>query len=307
MQKSFLTYIYLFLFSSLVYACGGNLFESMIEPGNDAARLDEAASLIDEKKYADALTVLAEVEGNSNRRRTLEAAAYLGEAEVGIWDIIGNVLESSEQSNKTINFDSIFDSISGAFFGTGDERTVKITAMQNSINALLAAPEPDDRRTKNVSCFIGSILTVLTVGDGNQAIADLSQALTTLQSSSTGSGSTDEECPGVDDLATSLERINQVRVSLELILSATEGCGFIDLGANSPNQVEQKLNQLVTRADLGCQEVPDCGASEACQALSLGCVQSRIDFTEAVASDSQLASCELVQNCIGADCFGTSP
>lgn len=289
-------------FFALVIACGGNIFDGMLEPANDRARLEEAERLVDDMKYEEALQVLAEVESNSNRLRSIEAAAILGAADVKLWDIIAELLKK-EVEDASISFDVVFDSLSDSFFGSGEERSRKLTAMRSSVAALLAAPDPEERQLKNLSCFVGSFLSIATVNDGEDAISEINQALTTIQNSATGSASSDAECPGVQDLETGLDRMNEVRDSLTLVLQATDGCGFIDLGASSPNKVEAQLNRVIDKADKGCQPNPSCGTSSACQALSLSCVQNKIDITEAEAGDSQLASCELVQNCIDSDCF----
>jgi hypothetical protein len=291
---------------AVISSCGQqNFFEGFTEAKSDEARLAEAEALIDEKEYAKALGVINEVEGDTNEKRMLEVAASLGASGVSIWQLIIDIINNQLQSSDDVSFDQIFASMSADILGTGTEKTAKITAMQSSIQSLIAAPDPAANRLVNLNCFLGGVLSVITVTDGEAALTQVQDALTTIQQSSTGSGSTADECPGIDDLSTGLERINQVQSSLGLILQATQGCGFINLGENSPNRIEENLNQVISAADKGCEPTPSCGSSEACQALSLGCVQEEVDVTAGVADDSEVASCELVQNCIGTDCFGS--
>ena len=133
--------------------------------------------------------------------------------------------------------------------------------------------------------------------------ASVSSALTTVQNGATGDGSTPEQCPGIDDLTTSLTALGTAQTNLGLVLQATGNCSFIDYSSGDLNTVEQKLSTFVEQGDLGCSSSPSCGDSLACQALSLGCVQGEVNDDSSLAGDGVVSSCEIVQNCLGSNCF----
>ncbi|SMF76482.1 hypothetical protein [Pseudobacteriovorax antillogorgiicola] len=283
-------------------SCSTNIYESLVTDTDDTGKMEEAANLIDDQKYDEAVAKLNEVEKDNNEKRFLQVAALLGQSGFNVWQIVIDIIDSGSSSSK-ITFDRIFDSISGSVFGSGDERDARIAAIGQSITLLDTAPEGQTRATANLNCFLGGVLAVVAVDDGNTAMSGVSSALQSIQDNATGTGDSTEECPGIEDLSTNLDLIASVQTNLSLVLAATSDCSFIDFSGSELNSVEQQIADFVDNGDQGCSENPDCGAGAACQALSLGCVQSVVNDDSSVSGDGTVSSCEIVQNCLGASCF----
>ena len=286
---------------AFVIGCGTNIYSSFVTEESDTAKMQEAANLIDDQKYSEAVSKLDSISRDNNEKRLLQVAAILGANGFDIWQIVVDIIDSN--SSGKISFDRIFDAISGSVFGEGAERTARIDAIGQAISLLLTAPEGATRATQNLNCFLGGMLSVVAVTDGNQAITDINTALATIQSGVIGSGSNADECPGITELQSGLTNISSVQQNLSLVLQATDSCSFIDFSGSSLNSVEQSLNSFVTNGDQGCSTTPSCGGGDACNALSLGCVQSEVNDTSSVAGDGSVSSCEIVQNCLGSNCF----
>lgn len=294
--------IALYLTMISLSSCGSNIIPLNESPDNDFDRLTLAQKYLDDREYTKAVSLLEKVESDSNERRVLLVAANLGLADFSIWEIILNVLDSNSEGQK-LGFDNIFNSVSGTIFGQ-DTKDQKVAAMQEAIELLLAAPEPDDADVQNLSCFLGGLLSVVAVEDGTRAITSLSNSLETISDNASGNGDNADECPGVSDLEASIEELTSLSASLTNIVNATAECSFIDVDGSSLNSVEEKIKQFTETADDGCTAVPNCGSSKACRAQSLGCVSQIVQQDDdSVAGDGSVSSCEMVQNCIGAKCF----
>ena len=106
------------------------------------------------------------------------------------------------------------------------------------------------------------------------------------------------------ELRADINNLSSLSANLQSIVSATANCGFIDTDSGSLNTVESQIKQFNETADAGCSEAPSCGDSKACQAQSLGCVQEIASAdANSLANDGVVSACELMQNCIGANCF----
>ncbi|NRA67863.1 MAG: hypothetical protein HRU19_25505 [Pseudobacteriovorax sp.] len=289
------------LISSILMSCSDNLIPLNESPSNDRDRLELAETYLNERDYPKALEVLQNVEVDSNRARVLTVAATLGGVGFSIWDIILDVIDN-QSSGEKISPDNFFDSLSTSVFGE-DTKAERIAAIGSSIDLLLAAPDSSDADVANLNCFLGGILGVVSVEDGSAAITSVSSSLTTIQNSAVGAGASRDECPGVTELETSLATLSEVQTNLQRVFASTANCSLVNTDGSSLNSIETKLKALETNGDQGCEAQPDCGDSAACQAQSLSCVSAIVVDDSSVAGDGQVSSCELVQNCLGNNCF----
>lgn len=283
-------------------ACDMNLYESLVKPDNDRALIEEARIKIDEQDYTGALSSLEKIERDSNDLRLLRSAARLGLSGLSMWTILTDIVDGTGFNEGTgSGVDNFFDQISGAIVGEGEARTLRLTALTESVGDLLDAPDPNASRVKNLACFLAGVMALPTVTDATTAIQDTTSSLTTL-AATVDVTNPNAQCPDLSGLNSSLSTIANVQTQFSLILAATSNCKLLDVtGTGSElNAIESQLAKFNQNADAGCSATPACGSGAACQALGLQCVYTALttDSGVSTAQDGQVSKCELVQNCL---------
>ncbi len=283
-------------------ACDMNLYESVVKPESDRALIEEARIKIDEQDYAGALSSLEKIDRDTNELRLLRSAARLGLSGLSMWTILTDIVDGTGFNEGTgSGVDNFFDQISGAIVGEGDTRTLRLAALTESVDDLLAAPDPSASRVKNLACFLAGVMALPTVTDATTAITDTTTSLANL-AATVDVTNPNAQCPDLSGLNSSLTTIANVQNQFTLILEATSNCKLLDVtGTGSElNAIEAQLAKFNQNADAGCSATPACGSSAACQALGLQCVYDALttDSDASSAQDGQVTKCELVQNCL---------
>jgi hypothetical protein len=304
----------------LMYSsCGDdevNVFQPVAEPfalkNDQDAKLEQVMVLLDKKKYSEALEIIEpmidDTNEDSNKARILFASAKLGQAQLDIWSVIKNIINTDTASGggSGEGIDNIFDSFSESVLGTDDLRQAKVDALAESLSTLLSAPAPEERKLQNTACLFAGLLAVPTIADATDALNDLQSALGQIRDAA-GSGGT--VCPNISILDTAANEVVSATSNFNLVLQAAQTCPFLDLdeAKNLMNTVEQSMSNLRTAADKGCDTLPSCPAGlPDCSALFPPCVQEALTVgtSSAVAGDRQIATCELALHCINpASCF----
>ncbi len=306
----------------LMYSsCGDdeiNVFQPVAEPfalkNDQDAKLEQVMVLLDKKKYADALEIVEpmidDVDQDSNQARILFASAKLGQAQLDIWSVIKNIINTDSSSTGGDaggeGIDNIFDSFSESVLGTDAMRQSKVDALAESLSTLLAAPSPDERKLQNTACLFAGLLAIPTIADATDALQDLQSALGQIRDAA-GSGGT--VCPNISVLDSAANEVIFATFNFNLVLQAAQTCPFLDLeeAANLMNTVELSMSNLKTAADKGCDSLPTCPAGlPGCAALFPPCVQEALTVgtSSATAGDGQISTCELALHCINpASCF----
>jgi hypothetical protein len=288
--------------------CGINVFKSAVQASSDRALIEEARVLIDQQDYEGALTTLNKVKHDSNDLRLLRTASRLGATGLSMWTIITNIIDSSGSNDKASSgADKIFDELTSSVLGTGESKTLRITALTSSLEDLNAAPEASAKRVRNMACFLAGILTVPTASDAMTAINAIGSQLNSL-ANAVDISNPNAQCPDLSNLNRSLATISTLQSQFMSIFASIEGCRLLDIrGQGSElNAIESQLAKFNAKADIGCSTTPACGSSEACKALGLSCVYDALTTgsATAVAGDGIISSCELVQNCLDpTQCF----
>ncbi|WP_141733735.1 hypothetical protein [Oligoflexus tunisiensis] len=288
--------------------CDFNVYQSVVKPENDTALLEEARIKMDEHDYTGAMNSLEKVERDSNELRLLRSTARLGQSGLSMWTILTDIVDGDSFDRGSGNgIDNLFDQISGAVVGEGETRDLRLTALTESVNDLLGAPDRSASRVKNLACFLAGVMALPAVTDATTAIQGTTTSLANL-AATTDVTNPAAQCPDLSDLNTSLTTIATVQTRFSLILEATSDCKLIDATGtgNELNAIEAQLAKFNQNADAGCSTTPACGSSAACQALGLQCVYEALtdDATVSTAQDGSVTKCELVQNCLTPDtCF----
>lgn len=294
----------LVVFGLFALSCGINMYESFMPKDSDRYHLAEARIKINNKEYAEAEDLLSKVENSSNEKVLLEVGAKLGKSGLSMWEILLDVVDDlGSGSADASGADTVFNLFTDAVFGTGDKRDERLQALDESIRLLRTVPEQSSK-VDAFRCFLTGIFILPVVNDASGAMVSVTTALTDLQSSVSGSGSSSSECPGIDEFQLAMDRMDSVREGLDFILSQTADCSILDtLGDGQDlNEMAKKLKKFSDNADQGC---PSLTCTDAvCQALQLGCVSSLLSTDSAVAGDGQVDSCEFLFNCKSpTDCF----
>ena len=111
---------------------------------------------------------------DGNDIRILLAAAKLGESELDVWSIIGNILDSDGLSSGGMFLDALSESL----LGTGDEKEQKLIALDEAIDFLNKAPQPEESRVANTKCFLSGIMAVSIITDATIQMQNLQDAIT---------------------------------------------------------------------------------------------------------------------------------
>ena len=308
----------------LYFSCDGgeaNVFRSVAAPAalksSGAAKLEQARVLMDRKRYTAAADLLEPViddeSSDSNDARMLYAAAKLGESGLDVWQIIESVLTAQDSKTATKSgpdgkggLDQVLDSLGEAVLGSGEERAARIEALEDALNTLDNAPDPEAKRLRNTACLYGGILAVPIIADAKVALGRMEDALGQIRDGALNGG---DNCPNISLLDDAAADVADVAASLGLILDAAKNCPFLDLSATTAakNAVEEQLVTIKANADKGCDTLPTCAAGDGtCAALFPPCVQSAlaVGTGAARAGDGVISACELILHCaVGGSCF----
>jgi flagellin-like hook-associated protein FlgL len=302
------------------FSCGDseefNILQPVAEPiamsGDRAAMEEEAKVLMDGGDYEEAVKILEKMidkDGlDTNGVRLLYAAAQLGVAELDVWSIITKFLDSQGTASRSSGVNDFFDSFTETFLGSGEERDQKTEALESSINVLAEAPYPDESDVKTTACLLAGMLAVPTLADAQDSLDEVQAALTQIKDAAISGGT---ECPNIDLLTTATAALSEATTAFNLILSAADGCPFLDLSETQAlmNTVQSQMAQLVSTADNGCRDLPTCPDNVPdCQSLFPSCVQDSLALgadNPAESGDGIVASCELILHCTDPlACFG---
>jgi len=287
-----------------VTACGTNLFDG-VAPGKDETkvRVEEARVKMDEKDYAGALTILEDLQEDSdtdsNKVRLLLAAAILGDTGLDVWSIISKILDASSSSSSASSSssksgaDSVLDAFSDSLLGVGEEKTAKLAGLNRAIELLRTAPTPSDHKVENTSCFLAAMMVVPTITEATSALTAASDAITAVSSQVTAGGA----CEVTQTINDSISQVTSLATSLSNALAAAENCAFLQVGgaASTLNTIETKMAKLLTNADKGCS-LTNCPG---CDALFPTCVRESLGVGGASdgAGDGSISGCEMTLHC----------
>ena len=280
-----------------------NLFKPLADKSSDKALLEEAKVALDQEDYPLALSYINQIKGDTNEKRLTHASAILGAADLGILDLANRALSAIDSSAS----DSFFDALASEIdLGTGEEENTKTDALNTAINLLVTAPETPTKGMLNLGCILSGILAIPSAVSALSAMTSATENLSAITSSVNGTGATRSQCPGIEEFEENLSAISLVQRNFATILETVDSCPILNIsGSQTLNTIEQTLTKLTNAADQGCQTVPTCDASDAvCQALGLGCMASLFTTENVLAQDGEIATCEIVQNCLNpSDCF----
>jgi hypothetical protein len=276
------------LSTALLSSCGFNLLY-YVASGKDSkeVQLEDARILLDKKDYAGAATILTKLKDSSDKDsndvRLMLAAANLGVSGLDIWSIVATLLEKSTEKSGSAN--SILSSISDDLIRTGDEKVARLAALEEAIDALKSAPDPEETRVQDTACFLGAILVVPTIAEATTALAALQTAITAAAGGN---------CDGAAGLSTALGDLTATASRFSLVLDTAKACPFLKIDTSSVDGVNGALNSLITGADKGCDAFP-----AGMEALIPACVQKAAGLPNdrALAGDKRIDSCELVLHC----------
>lgn len=293
-SKSFgLTFLLLVSSHFLTSACGVNLFSYLAKPENKKAKLEEAKVLLDAKEYDKASELLIELKDDEdmdgNDVRLMLAAAKLGEAELDLWSIIGNILDSDSLSGGGGN---ILDAFSSTLFGDGEEKEAKLSALDEAIEFLETAPDKTEAKVANTKCFFSGIMAVSIIADAATQMSNLQDSIT---------AASQGNCAGASSLSSSLTAVTTTALRFTTIYNGIQDCPFIDLDTSSIDGISASLNNITTVADKGCDSIPGV-----VDAFFPQCVKDAVGIPNvaAFAEDGKIASCELALHCFDpTDCF----
>jgi len=293
-SRLFVIFAGAFLTVSALNSCGIN-FLSYVSPGKEEtkAQIEDAKILMDAKDYEGAASLLNKLKDDSskdsNEVRLMLASANLGISGLDIWSVIGTALDSTSKSSGGSS--TVFDSL-GDLLGEGEVKNRKIQALQDAIDDLNSAPDPDATNVKNTACFLAGIMIVPILADATTAMTSLQSAISSV---STG------DCDGAAELSTALGDISESAVRFSLVLDTAVSCPFLDIDTSSVDGVNGAMQSLIKGADKGCSNLP-AGAEQ----LLPQCVRDAagIPNTSAASDDGRIDSCELVLHCsTPTDCF----
>lgn len=278
-----------------------NYFTSLGDTSSNDYLMEEARLKVDQKEYTAALAIIDKITTDSNEYRILWTSALLGSVGLGLLDIVANILPD-EGSSGTDNFLDSFDE--AIVFGTGAERQTRLAALEESIQILAGAPNPNTG-TKNLACIFAGLLAKPIITEGRAAVDAANANLESINAQATGAGTNADECPGISEFETNLQTIVDVQANIADVLATVAECPILDLAGTDLNTIEQSINKLNENADKGCQEIVCSGPI--CEALKLSCVSSLIDTSgNPQAGDGEIATCEIIQNCTDpTSCFGS--
>ncbi|MBI2603060.1 MAG: hypothetical protein HYW48_08385 [Deltaproteobacteria bacterium] len=288
-----------------VVACGWNLYDRFVPKDSDRYRKEQVRIHLDNQEYAQALSLLEDIEHKDNDTVLMKVSAFLGNAGLSMWGIVKDLVDSKNLKNSTgTGADRIFNVLGDTFFGTGDVRTARLSALSQSIQELKTAPDPETR-LENFRCFLAGVLAFPSITDGKDAALEIIAALQELKQQVAAAGGSGDECPSLDRFNKSLAKVSQVRADLDLALTETVNCPlFASISTDSLNEVEKLLDKFNEGADQGCETITCTLGEDACEALQFGCIQSIIGSKTAQAGDGKIEICEIVQNCSSVDtCF----
>ena len=142
-----------------VVGCGINLYDSLVTKEGDRYHLSEAEAALDEGNFTKAEEHLGKVEGTSEERTLVEVSILLGRAELGLWKLLVDIVDSSGSSSSSGGVDQVFDQLSESVFGTGSDRLTRTAALRQS-SVLLSEFAGQNKSFQNLKCFLSGILVL---------------------------------------------------------------------------------------------------------------------------------------------------
>jgi hypothetical protein len=303
----------------LYFSCDGDeagVFRSVATPSAlksaNTAKLEEARALMEQERYGLAADLLEPViddeASDSNDARMLYAAAKLGDAGIDVWRLVEDVLAKTDAKGADAEngLGRVLEATSETVMGSGEERAARVEALEDALNSLGSAPEPDAKRLRNTACLYGGVLAVPVLADAKAALGRMDDALAQIRDGALNGGA---NCPNISLLDDAASDVADVAASLDLILDAARNCAFLDLSETTAtkNAVETQLVALRADADKGCDTLPTCAAGDAsCASLLPPCVQSAlaVGTGAARAGDGVISTCELTLHCaVAGNCF----
>lgn len=291
------------LLACYLFGCGTNFYGFLVftKEENELMVLEEARGALDDLDYDRAVRLLEDLEDDSNERRFLLAAAYLGRDDVDLWSIIKNTILSDDVAEGQ-GIDNVFDSITSTLFGDGESRTARMSGMRFALTTLSTAPNPSESRLANLGCFLAGLWSVPTTEDAATAITGLQTEFTSINQTLVSTG----DCGSTDGLEEQVTNVNTVSGDLQLISQMIEGCDLFSTSSSSGslNSVERSLQKFTENADVGCDSSACTGDSLFCSTLEESCVQTTLNDGSASAGDGEISSCEIMYGCADSNtCF----
>lgn len=283
-----------FLFTGilLTFSCQENILSYLANKDSKEAKLEDARIHLDNGEYDDAIEILdklkSDTDTDGNDVRLMLAAAGLGKSQLDIWSIISNILDADSLQQG----DNILDALSEELLGTGEEKERKLLALDDAIENLKSAPDPNATKVSNTLCFLSGVQIVPIVTDATTQMANLQNALT---EASQGN------CQGATQIPASLEAITTTALRFSDAFATADNCPFLDINTDSLGGINGVLQKLISAADKGCSDVPP-----AVEAFFPQCVKSAVGIPNvlAKAGDNVLSSCELALHCLDpSTCF----
>lgn len=267
-------------------SCDTNLYEGLApEPETVSYQLEQARVHLDNKEYQKALAILTPLEEDpetdTNDGRILYVAASLGLDGLDLWSIFSELMENGSFTD----IGEVLASASSATLGTGETKALRLTALQSSIQRLQSAPQPDDAKIDNTSCYLGGLIVAPMIADATTTLTSLQTQLSSISPSNCSSTALTDTIAEAQTLST----------RFSLVTSLTQSCSILSLDTTAADSIGGILNNLLSNADKGCS-APPVGS----ESLFPQCFQDQIGAgasTTASANDKLIAQCEIVYHC----------
>ena len=209
---------------------------------------------------------------------------------------------SSPGTQGSSGVEKVFNLFTDSFFGTGEERQSRLSALDESVLLLKSVSSSGDK-LDNLRCFLTGIYILPVVNDGAAAMLAINSTLQNIADQVAGTGSSASECSGLNDFQSAMDSLGQVQQGMLFVLEQITGCSLLDFLNNSSavNELATRARTFTETADKGCPELSCTGA--VCQALNLPCVSDLINTTGATANNGRVETCEMIYNCKDGGCF----
>lgn len=293
MQKSVGSILALWL---LLSSCNGNVLESLANKESKEAKIEAIKIRLDHREYDGALEAIETLEPEdraTDEVAILEVAAALGSIGLSVWDVIEALVE--QLGDTGTNNDELFQNVIDVLLGIDAEaRTAKFAIMRASIQTLLAR-QSTAPMINNTACFVATMLLGATLVDTADAIDDIRTGYTSISTASSN-----QVCSIADEIGSSVSRVGNLVPNISLVSQVMASCPFLSTAGEEAITAKllARMTTLVSRADRGCATAPPAVA-----ALP-ACVSDAFGIGDlAVASDGNLANCEIATNCLESQCL----
>ena len=280
----------------LLLSCNGNVFESMANKESKEAKIEAIKIHLDHREYTGAIEVIETLEPQeraSDEVAILEVAAALGTIGLSVWDVIEALVE--ELGDSGANNDELFQEVIDALLGVDVEaRTVKFAVMRTSIQALMAR-QSTASMINNTACFVATMLLGATLVDTADAIDDIRTGYTSILTTPSS-----QICSVAEEIGSSVSRVGNLVPNISLVSQVMASCPFLATAGDEAISAKllARMSTLISRADQGCDDAP-----AAVQVLP-ACATEAFGIGDlAVASDGNLANCEIATNCLESQCL----